>query len=319
MQLLNRPWLIALTRIVTFAIAAAAVLAGCTRTVTQTVTRDVVRPAPTPSLLGTWTGTEQVRDDNGVLTGTHVYTLTFTKSRTIAVASVRDAAGREFDRWREVGTWSATANTVTRTWYGDDENDRRMSEPTHLAKNYAFADEGNVLLINPWFWTTATDGYWYNTRVKTPIQDLLTGTWEESRDLSDRNWRETITLSPDNSFTWRSVTTRGDIVRTELLEGPYVHDAENGFILVTITAVTYTRNGVPFEPEAGEGEFVGHTLRWAYAPTERADIIAVSSYWEEQKWNPTTRMWDDRSDLTGDDFVPYGNYDRRYKRIDRTN
>ena len=294
MQLLNRPWLIALTRIVTLAIAAAAVLAGCTRTVTQTVTRDVVRPAPTPSLLGTWTGTEQVRDDNGVLTGTHVYTLTFTKSRAIATASIRNLAGRECDRWDTAGTWSATDTSVVRG---------RLNEPS-ITKNYAFADEGNVLFVNPWFWDHATEAYWPYTRIATPIQDLLTGTWESEHTSDDGTvtWRRSMSFS-GNSFTYRSGDPEGE--SSTQLEGPYRHDVENGFIMVTISTVTKTEDGKPVEPEEA---FVGHTLRWAYAPTERPDMIAVSPYFNEQAWNPNTRTWEDDVEFS---------YWEEYERPDR--
>ena len=310
-------WIIVLTRIVTLAVAVAAVLAGCTQTVTRTVTRDVPRAVPTPSLIGTWTTTEQV-DDDRVREDTRVFTLTFTKSRAIMTASIRDS-GREFDRWREQDTWSATDTTVTRTWYAwDEENDRRMNEPTNFVKKYSFADEGDTLFLHPWLSDDDPTRYWRYTRVNNPIQDLLTSTWESYYERPDgKNWRYTISFS-DNSFTWSDVTTEGESVAQYLLEGSYVHDVENGFILVMITAFTYTQDGVQGEPPEREG-FVGHTLRWAYAPTERPDIIAVSPYWREQKWNQATRTWEDRRDLSNRDFVPYGEYDQRYTRMDRTN
>ena len=101
------------------------------------------------------------------------------------------------------------------------------------------------------------------------------------------------------------------VTRVIEFTGPYVHDVENGFILVTISAFTWEVDGEPVEFPDGR-EYVGHTLRWAYAPTERPDKIAVESL--RQRWNQTTRMWEDLVD------VPYDHYySNRYVRMDRTN
>ena len=294
----------------------AIMLAGCKENVvTRTVTREVDPPAPT--IIGTWTTTEQHQDADGVLQGTSVVTLTFTKSRAIQVTLEKDAAGREIDRGIDSYTWNATDTTVTRTRYAwDDENDRRMKEPTRLAKNYSFAD-GDTLFINPWRWSDPTDAYWNHTRVDAPIQDLLSGTWVW--DCPDCDWADRVTISfSGNLFTrtWAG-TDDGKSLRTRM-EGSYNHDVENGFILLTISTRTYTENGVPVA--GGETEWVGHTLRMAYAPTERTDIIAVSPYVREQKWNQTTRTWDYlSSDVNDDDFEPYGDYHRLYKRLSQTN
>ena len=319
---LNRPW-ITLTRVASrLAVATAAtlavvlVLSGCTETV-RTVTRDVPRPAPTPSLIGTWTSTEQDRDDDGSLKEVRVYTLTFTKSRAIWLTSVRDTSGREIDRWNEADTWSATDTTVTRTRHDwDDENRRFHERSDHVAKNYAFADEGKTLLIHVWNDERPTTHYWRYTRVETPIQDLFTGAWEfyDERDDGTVNWRLTISFS-GGSFTYRNVRTEGESVRVVQLEGPYEHDVENGFILVTISAYTRTVDGAPSEDSDEESaRHVGHTLRWAYAPTERPDQIAVSLYGSEQTWNQSTRMWDYRNDVSGGRFLPSGNYNVLFKR-----
>ena len=180
-----------------------------------------------------------------------------------------------------------------------------MNDRSRLAKNYVFADEGNVLFINPWFYTDGTDTYWPYTRVATPIQDLFTGTWECSEYEDETiNLRRTIRFS-GNSFTYSDVRTEGESVQLFQLEGPYEHDVENGFILVTIS--DHTEDGAPRE----DSRYVGHTLRWAYAPTERPDQITVLNFSDDQVWNETTRRWEDLGELES--------YYELYKRLDQTN
>ena len=187
-----------------------------------------------------------------------------------------------------------------------------MNDRSRLAKNYVFADEGNVLFINPWFYTDGTDTYWPYTRVATPIQDLFTGAWERYEEREDGTVRRYTISFSGGLFTYRNVRTEGESVRVFQLEGPYEHDAENGFILVTISAYTNTEDGAPREGDEWAAAFVGHTLRWAYAPTERPDQIAVSAHGREQTWNPTTRMWEDNLR----ELEAYGEL---YKRLDQTN
>ena len=247
--------------------------------------------------------------------GTSEHTLTFTKSRYVSTTSEKDLGGQVTDEYQLSGTWRATDTTVTRTWYNwDEENDRRVNEPTRLAKNYLFADAGGDLLIKPWIWDDPTDDYWRYTRVTNPIQNLLTGTWEWDCQECDPHERVTIIFSDDNSYTRRWVSTSDTSVSAFRQEGSYNHDVENGFILLMPSAVTSTENGEPVEvTKETEERFVGQTLRLAYAPTERPDVIAVSPYVIEQDWNPTTRMREDDSNY------PYGDYHRLMKRLDRTN
>ena len=104
-------------------LAALVFLAGCQRAVSKP---DPEPEPPAAALLqGSWR-VSGVWDDDGVVLGSWVQTLTFTASRWVDVrAYIYADTGLPESPWpdREQGSWSATDDTITMSWYdaGDDE------------------------------------------------------------------------------------------------------------------------------------------------------------------------------------------------------
>ena len=262
-----------------------------------------------PTLWGSWRNTRiWYYDEEEELVATVVETLTFTNSRYIVNQSYYRPDGSYGGHYEESGTWTASDDTVTKTWYHDDDDDGETPEVlTTNDRDYVLSDEGNTLLVPQW---TDNPDERLTKYVRAPTPDRLTliGTWTgggtgENND-GEFTWEMKLTFSEDGSFNFLQSRTQVDEYGT-LWTGSFTVDPENLYIMTTFESVTSTMNGVvtssEIPPELETRYFV-HTLRWAFAPTGDANRIVVSTYWEEQDYNVAMDEWVDRIDR------PYGNY-----------
>ena len=271
---------------------------GCKQAMTPAP--DPAEPEPTLpklTLIGTWQFIRTSLDDVGMIEESETSTLTFTPERFIEFNVLRGADGTITGRWRETGTWTATEDTVTKTSYRwDDENERRFDETTSVDKHYAWGDEAReVLFVHPWGSDDNEDRYERGTRVKDPIPYPLTGTWTGFRywDVDRKDW----TFTFGDSFTERF--DNGEAMFT--LTGKWqTLDEENLFFFVTAESASLVIDGVANE-DFDPSEYVGHELRYAFAPTGLADTILLSPFGIERKYDDATSTWVERDDASTSD------------------
>ena len=230
-----------------------------------------------------------------MLVGTATLTLTFTNSsRFIEFYVVRGIDGNITDRWRETGSWTATEDTVAKTSFvWDEQNDQRFEDANTVNKNYTWGDEaGDVLFIHNWGSNDEDDSYRRGTRIKDPITYPLTGVWKGYRVYDDANnkwWTFTLGDSFTEHFDNGTVNF--------LLTGNWRIDEKNMFLFVTAESASSTRDGVVSE-EFDPSEFVGHELRYAYAPSGIANTIIFSPFGNERRYDDATSTWVEREGVT---------------------
>ena len=267
------------------AVVAVLLIAACS----QAVKSEPEPKPPKPTLIGTWQFTWPEKDDDGMIVRTEILTLTFTNAgRFIDFYLVRDAEGNIEERWRETGTWTATQDTVTKTYHRwDEQNDRRFEEPTTVTKHYQWGDEArDVLFVHHWGSESEEHNYDRGVRLKNPIPYPLTGIWTGFRpsDVEGRYW----TFTFGDSFTEHF--DGGGIIFS--LTGTWRIDEEHLFFFVTAESAIRTVGGVA-DDDFDPSEFVEHELRYAYAPTGLADTILLSPFGAERRYDDTTSMWID--------------------------
>ena len=241
--------------------------------------------APKLTLVGTWQFTSPPWDDDGMIVE-DTLTLTFTPERFIEFNVRRGTDGTIIDRWRETGTWTATQDTVTKTYYQwDDQNGRRFEEPISVDKHYAWGDEAReVLFVHPWGSDDREHHFERGTRVNDPIPYPLTGAWTGSPywDVDGKYW----TFTFGDSFTEHY--DDGEFIFT--LTGKWRLDEENMFFFVTVESASLMIDGVADE-DFDASRYEGHELRYAYAPTGLANTILLAPFGGELRYDDATSMW----------------------------
>ena len=285
------------------------VLAACPVTTPMKATEpEPPKPAPLPTLLGTWQTTYSEYDhEHGE--GTRTITLTFTKDRYVQHNTV--TYDNVTDRWADSGGWSSTDNTVTKIRYEwDDEADALSSTPTTFVKAYLWGDaERNTLLVHIWE-DDETSHFERFTRVMAEPRSVTgiwtyTATWEDHPDfgVADQHW--TFTFGADGSF--KEVYRENDVDNPDAgaiftLVGTVRRDHDNSYLFVTIASGTWVSLDGEESVELGTRAGVGHTLRYAYAPTESINHLAVSTRVAELEFDNTAMAWVDNPDN------PHGDY-----------
>ena len=317
------------------AIGVAAVLGGCQRAVSTPEEDESSRMTiePAAALIGTWQTVHEERDDNGNVTATTTFALTFTKTRAILLHTERDSDGKIIEAdWCqcESATWEANNSTITKTrvpWLEDapnpynDELGFWGSEKISVDRDYVFVDDAKtVLLIHPWEGHEATETFERYTRIENPIPSgSATGMWEGEVDWPRGPDEELITrwtFSFGESFTEHALETRTATGAPTTLEefivnGSAIHDTEDYVFSVTVESHTRTIDGAP----ANTRILPGHVLRYAYAPTGNPDEIAVSLWWSEQDYDPETQTWIDRETSADRPIFADGRYRVRLKPV----
>ena len=312
---------------VVVAFAVTALFGGCRQAMpAPTTDKDEMTITPKEALMGTWQSVQEERDDDGNVTRTTTFALTFTKTRAILLHTVRDSDGQivEADWCQcESGTWEANENTITKTrvpWLEDA--DGWGAEEVSITRDYVFADEARtVLLVHWWDGHEPETSFQRYTRIENPIPgDSMTGMWTGAIEWSPRSpGEERITrwtLTFGESFTEHAVETTtvpgvAPTVEDFVLSGSAIHDTEDYVFSVTVESHTRTLDGAPISTRI----LPGHVLRYAYAPTGNPDEIAVSLWWNEQNFDPVTQTWEDQE--TSEDRPDFadGRYELRLKPV----
>ena len=284
------------------------VLAGCAAATPMKPKEPEPVPVPAlPTLLGTWQITYPEYDDEEG-EGTRTITLTFTKDRWVQHNT--SVFGNRTFRDADSGGWSSTGSTVTKIRYEwDDEADALSTTPATFVKDYLWGDaERNTLLVHIWE-DDETNHFERFTRVMTEPPNL-TGVWtyeniwEDHPDyVADQHW--TFTFGEDGSF--QEVYRENDVENTDIgyiftLVGTVRHDHDNNYLFVTIESGRWERLDGEDSGELGTRRWVGHTIRYAYAPTESPDHLAVSTRVAELDFDDTAGEWIDHPDN------PHGDY-----------
>ena len=183
------------------ALATFLVVLGCQQAMAPIAEPPPALEAPEPTLVGTWQFIRPERDDSGMSVNTVTLTLTFTKSRFVEFHVRRGSDGNITEYWRETGTWIATDDIVTKTYFEwDEQNRQRYADATMVDKNYAWGDEArDVLFIHSWESNGEEDRYQRGTRIKDPITYPLTGVWKGDY-LWDKTDRQRWTYTFGDSF-----------------------------------------------------------------------------------------------------------------------
>ena len=246
-----------------------------------------------PSMLrGTW---QQVHawddDEDGWIE--QVRTLTFTGTRFI-VDNARSSTddGEFLFRWSDEGGWADNGTSVTTIRFEDGQEHS-------VDKQYVLA--GDLLAINPWWDDNPNQRLEVFTRVQDPMPGGVLGSWTCEVTYTTRDGKEGH-LS--YSFTFGESSFVEDFDRTGKtfdLAGSPRYDDENNFIFVTVQQAALTLDG-----STAEGfdltEWIGHEIRYAWAPTGRPDQLVLSGYWRELEYDDGTKTWKEHEEY------PYGSY-----------
>ncbi|MDE0447380.1 MAG: Ig domain-containing protein [Spirochaetaceae bacterium] len=260
------------------------------------------------SFDGTWQRRTEWWEEDAMV-GTYIDTLTFTESRYILHrAHYRTGSTSVEYEWAGSGTWESTDTTLTRIWmHNQDDDDDAPDVLTRVRKHYLWNEERTILCVQHWehdqeeLDSAECDRHERVTRVPS-LAGMWTGDNEYENDDNGETVHQVFNLAfeSDNSFRFDLEYTGGheEVFR---IAGTWAPDPDRDFgFLVTVESVFKTEYG---EPE-DLSHWRGQVLRWSYAPTDKANKIQVSVYWDEHGWNPDKRQHTD----DGNPRHPYGNY-----------
>ena len=260
------------------------------------------------SFHGTWRAHHEWWDDPGLI-GTYTDTLTFTESRYILHRAHYRTGEMTLDyEWTGSGEWEYTDTTLTRIWlHNHDDDDESPDVLTRVRKNYLWNNDRTILCVHHWEDSRESlSSSQCDRHEKVTDLPSLTGAWNAESEYVDDGSGETVfqvwnlAFDSDGSFRFDLVVTGGheEVFR---IAGTWAPDPDREFaFLVTVESVFKTEYGQPEDLS----HWSGQVLRWAYAPTDAANRIRVSVYWDEHGWN------EDENRPTNDSNPrrPYGNY-----------
>ena len=233
---------------------------------------------PARDLIGTYRAQIDIVEGGSLET----VTLTFTQSRWIWHSTGVD--------YQQSGGWSISGSTLTKRWYDWDTQSLRS-----VAKQFRL--DGAALVIDPWDWGGPVEGSVDQERymkVENPLPASMIGSWAAPR-------YENIDGIPTFTETWRFILRADDTVTLEVVpepefvvipfagadpnppqcfHGTLTIDRSELFITFTDT----TSNIREHHGATNVKVFDDKTWRNAYAPTDRQDVIVMSTWWGEQLW-----------------------------------
>ena len=229
-----------------------------------------------PSFRGTWEVIFPWDWEEDGRSGIAVDTLTFTKERYILYRAHYLDDGTFNYSWADSGTWTPTgSNTVTRTWFHNhDGNNDTPDVRTSISKNYVWGDESReLLLMHHWKHDDERTNHWYNQyrRVSNPLPSLL-GVWRGTTEWDADPVEFTMTVNADGTFRFEVKELHG----TRTWTARWDLDEDNYYLNLTDVFHTSTPLGVPSGPAEPKP-----AMRFAFAPTDGPDEMAVSFHWEE--------------------------------------
>ena len=239
------------------------------------------QPTAAELLRGSWRLSEPWTDDDGKLVGMWVKTLTFTKSRLIQATSYVYDGGEPQHSSARSGSWSATDDAVTITWYDHEEHDEVITSET-IDQEYFWVDVGTELFLQRSDGSVAINEY--ERYKKTDPVLPPSGSWTFARENNEGIVESWTMIIEDSGFLWIDRFTPVTYETTGTAEV----DQDEMFITVNLTK---------------DGEEIGETWRLSYAAGYGDDALAVTPYWDEGTYNEDTGVWTFPNPL-----FPYGNY-----------
>ena len=258
-------------------------LADCSGAAGTPTSQEPAQPTAAELLRGSWRLSEPWTDDDGKLAGMWVKTLTFTKSRLIQATSyVYDGGEPQYSSARS-GSWSATDDAVTITWYDNEDEDEVVITSEPIDQEYFLVDVGTELFLQGSDGSVAINEYerYKKTEPVLPPSGSWTGGFENDEGVFV-SWTMII---EDSDFLW---IDRYDPEMTYETTGTAEVDQDEMFITVNLTK---------------DGEEIGETWRLSYAAGYGDDALAVTPYWDEGTYNEDTGVW-----TFPNPRFPYGNY-----------
>ena len=258
---------------------------------------------PARDLIGTYRAQIDIEEGGDLET----VTLTFTASRWIWHAT--DVG------YQQSGGWSISGSTLTKTWYDADTQSIQS-----VAKQFTF--DGTDLVVDPWDWgdpapmTVDRERY---TKVEHPLPASMIGSWSGPRyENIDGTWTFTETwryiLRADGTVTMEVVPEPEFVVIPSPGADPHTPQCFHGTLTIDSSELfitfTNTTSNVRERSDVNVEVFDNKTWRNAYAPTDRQDVIVMSTWWSEQLWpghalpveEQIAAVWMDNPRF------PYGNY-----------
>ena len=150
-------------------------------------------PAPKPTLLGTWEIVTEWEDDDGDVRPVTIRLVFSGSGKAYWHVDQLELSGEDrHEPYGHIAGWSATKDTITKTYIHDDDDDGQWQSAT-IDKSYYLSDSGSVLLVHPWDSDETEDTFERYARVQDPVPSnpTLLGTWEakgvyhEHDDLTD--------------------------------------------------------------------------------------------------------------------------------------
>ena len=155
--------------------AIALIVAACQQPVAPTAPE----PEP-PTLVGTWERVYESTDDDGdVRQATERLVFSATGKAFWHLTQFEISGEERHHPYGHIADWSATDNTITKTFIHDDDDDGQWVSAM-VEKMYYLSGSGNELFVHHWGSDETEDSFERYTRVQDPVpaNPTLRGTWE---------------------------------------------------------------------------------------------------------------------------------------------
>ena len=254
-------------------------------------------PGEAPSgIYGTWQRTDYY--DHSEQGESHaLLTLTFTATRAMVYWTETNRDGELFDFGVDSYGIEVSEDRVRRTYF---------TEGMGIPAEKTFILGGGLLAIHRWWPNEPQREFDIFERVNDPLPGGMLDSWSCEGTFT----RDGAEFQLTYTFTFGESSFVEDFDRTgktfDLVGSPR-YDDENNFIFVTVQQAAQTLGGT-----TDEGfdltKWIGHEIRYAWAPTGRSDELVLSGYWNELEYDGDTKTWKD------DEKYPYGFYNLRLGR-----
>ncbi|MDD9985101.1 MAG: hypothetical protein OXQ31_02375 [Spirochaetaceae bacterium] len=135
---------------------------------------------PKPTLVGTWEQVTEWEDDDGHVRPVTIRLVLTESGKAFWHVDQLELSGEErHDPYGHIADWTATADTIIKTFIHDDDDDGQWESGT-IDKSYYLTDSGSVLFVHHWESGETEEAFERYTRVQDPVPSnpTLLGTWE---------------------------------------------------------------------------------------------------------------------------------------------
>ena len=248
------------------------------------------------TIYGTWQRTDYY--DHSEEGESHaLLTLTFTATRAMVYWTETNRDGELFEFGVDSYGIEVSGNSVRRTYF---------TEGMGIPAEKTFILGGGLLAIHRWWPDEPQREFDVFERVNDPLPGGIQDSWScegtFTRDGTEFHFSYTFTFG-ESSFVEDFDRTG----KTFDLVGSPRYDDENNFIFVTVQQAAQTLDGT-IDEGFDLTKWLGHEIRYAWAPTGRPDELVLSGYWNEVQYDGETMTW------AQDEEYPYGFYNLRLGR-----